>query len=91
MGEVEAEVDLVIEVDSVIEEEEAVVEAVPEVALAVEEEHQEEELEVGVEVAEVEGVELLVPRADSKCIIDILWYQLTNEFCRRVIIVRSKI
>jgi len=50
----------------VIEEEEAVVEAVPEVALAVEEEHQEEELEVDAEVAEAEGVELLVPRADRK-------------------------
>ena len=72
VGEVEAEVDLVIEVDSVIEEEEAVVEVASEVALAVEEEHQEEELEVGVEVAEVGGVELLVPRADSKCTIDIL-------------------
>ena len=77
--------------DSVIEEEEAEVEAVPEVALAVEEEHQGEELEVDVEVPEVEGVELLVPRADSKCTIDILLYQVTNEFCRRVIIVRRKI
>ena len=66
MGEVEAEA------DSAIEEEEAVVEAVPEVALAVEEEHQEEELEVDAEVAEAEEVELLVPRVDSKCIIDIL-------------------
>lgn len=72
VGEVEAEVDLVIEVDSVIEGEGVVAEAVPEVALAVEEEHQEEELEVDVEVAEVEGVELLVPRADSKYIIDVL-------------------
>lgn len=85
MAEVEAEVDLV------IEEEEAVVEAVPEVALAVEEEHQEEELEVDVEVPEGGGVEPLAPRAGSKCIIDILWYQITNKFCRRVIIVRSKI
>ena len=89
MGAAVAEVEA--EVDSVIEEEEAVVEGVPEAALAVEEEHQEEELEVDVEVSGVEEVELLVLRADSKCIIDILWYQLTNEFCRRVIIVRSKI
>ena len=66
VAEVEAEA------DSVIEEEEAVVEAVLEVALAVEEEHQGEELGVDVEVVEVEGVELLVPRADSKCIIDML-------------------
>ena len=72
VAEVEVEADLVIEEDSVIEEEEAVVEAVPEVALAVEEEHQGEELGVDVEVPEVEGVEPLVPRADSKCTIDIL-------------------
>ena len=72
VAEVEVEADLVIEEDSVIEEEEAVVEVAPEVAPAVEEEHQGEELGVDVEVVEVEGVELLVPRADSKCIIDIL-------------------